>query len=72
MIGMAVRDEHANERPAREGAVDRRDVRAEADARIDERGPGAVDEPGVVAPAGHRARIAGRDEQRGHDLGVLV
>jgi len=62
MVGVPVRHKHARERAPAEGGRDRVEVRIGADAGVDERRLGAVDQPGVVAAPGERAGIAGFDE----------
>ena len=65
VIAVSVRHEHARERPAAERLRDRVDVFRRADARVDERRLGAVEEPGVVAGARQRSGIRGGDELSG-------
>ena len=59
---MSMGDEHPNERARAKRPDNRRDMTSRTDARIDQGGFSAVDEPGVVAGAGQRAGIVCVDE----------
>ena len=72
VIGMAVRHEHARERAAAEPGRDRIDMTGLADAGVDERGLGAVEQPGVVAGAGHGTGVAGVYKHGRHFVSTVV
>ena len=64
VIEVAVRHQHARERPAAERGGDRVEMLRRANAGVHERGLGAVDQPRVVAGAGQGARVC-RGEENG-------
>jgi hypothetical protein len=64
MIGMAVCDEDAHQRPRVERRRDGIEVRRDAGACIDQGRLCAIKEPGVVACARVRTRIIGGEEKR--------
>ena len=59
---MPMGDKHPNERARPKRTDNRRDMASGTDARVDQGGFSAVDEPGVVAGAGQRAGIVCVDE----------
>jgi hypothetical protein len=69
VIGVAVRDQDPDEHRVTERGVERLEVTGVTDSGVDEGGHTSGNEPGRVAPAGHRAGVEGVQSDRLHRNG---